>query len=101
LTLDPALHFKQLQPLYVEIGCGKGEFISSYSQAHPEINILGLEAAEKRIVNTLKKLDPARNSNVRLMRLFVDTSICDLLPPHSVSGIFIQHPDPWPKRRHH
>jgi tRNA G46 methylase TrmB len=40
----------------LEIGCGKGEFISGFSKLHPEINMLGLEAADKRINNTLKKL---------------------------------------------
>lgn len=101
LPLEPDKLFPTIQPLYIEIGCGKGEFISSYSVAHPEINILGFEAADKRIVNTLKKLSPEKNPNVRLMRLFVDATLCDLLPHKSVSGIFIQHPDPWPKRKHH
>ncbi len=101
LPLEPDKLFPAIQPLYIEIGCGKGEFISSYSAAHPEINILGLEAADKRIINTLKKLSPEKNPNVRLMRLFVDASLCELLPHKSVSGIFIQHPDPWPKRKHH
>lgn len=101
LPLDPDALFPSVQPLYLEIGCGKGEFISRYSIAHPEINILGLEAADKRIVNTLKKLNPTANPNVRLIRLFVDSSLSCLIPAKSVSGIFIQHPDPWPKRRHH
>ncbi len=99
--LQPEDVFPIAQPLYLEIGCGKGEFISRYSIVHPEINILGLEAADKRIINTLKKLDPHKNPNVRLMRLFVDSSLSELIPPRSVAGIFIQHPDPWPKRKHH
>lgn len=101
LPLDLLSAFTKVQPLYVEIGCGKGEFISAYSAAHPDINMLGMEAADKRIINTLKKLSPQANPNVRLLRMFVDASIAHLLPPESVSGIFIQHPDPWPKRRHH
>ena len=93
--------FPTKQPLYLEIGCGKGEFISRYSADHTDINILGLEAAGKRIINTLKKLDPSTNPNVRLLRLYVDASISKLFPPESISGVFIQHPDPWPKRKHH
>ncbi len=89
------------QPLLLEIGCGKGEFISGFSKLHPEVNMLGLEAADKRINNTLKKLDPVINSNVRLLRLYVDSTLSRLLPAESVSGVFIQHPDPWPKRKHH
>ncbi|GAB1367081.1 MAG TPA: tRNA (guanosine(46)-N7)-methyltransferase TrmB [Candidatus Cloacimonas sp.] len=93
--------FPNPQPLLLEIGCGKGEFISGFSKLHPEINMLGLEAADKRINNTLKKLDPAVNPNVRLLRLYVDSSLSRLLPAESVEGVFIQHPDPWPKRKHH
>jgi tRNA (guanine-N7-)-methyltransferase len=99
--LDLEAIFPKNQPLYLEIGSGKGEFISTYSIQNPSFNILGLEAASKRINNTLKKLSPDRHPNVRLMRLFVDESIKDIFPAESVSGVFIQHPDPWPKRKHH
>ncbi len=93
--------FGNANPLYIEIGCGKGEFISQYSLLHPDWNFLGFEAAEKRVRNILKKLDPARHPNVRLIRLLVDAKITGLIPPESVRGAFIQHPDPWPKKRHH
>lgn len=93
--------FPAFQPIFLEIGSGKGEFISTYSVMHPEVNLLGLEAADKRIINTLKKLSPEKHPNVRLMRLFVDAEIDTIFPAESISGVFIQHPDPWPKRKHH
>jgi len=99
LALD--MLFPQNQPVFLEIGCGKGEFISTYSVQNPAFNILGLETASKRINNTLKKLSPDKHPNVRLLRLFVDASINIIFPPDSISGVFIQHPDPWPKRKHH
>lgn len=94
-------HFPTLQPLYLEIGSGKGEFISAYAVKHPDYNIIGMEAAHKRIDNILKKISPITHPNVRLMRLLVDAGISKLFAPESVSGVFIQHPDPWPKRKHH
>lgn len=93
--------FPAPQPVFLEIGSGKGEFISSYAAMHPEYNLLGLEAADKRIINILKKLSPLKHPNVRLMRLFVDPSLSSIFAPESISGVFIQHPDPWPKRKHH
>lgn len=99
--LDLQAAFPNQQPLFIEIGSGKGEFISAYSRKHQEYNLIGLEAAHKRIMNTLKKLTPQQNPNVRLMRLLVDASIKDLFPAESIQGVFIQHPDPWPKRKHH
>ena len=101
LPLELSGLFPKTQPLFIEIGSGKGEFISAYSRMHPEYNFLGLEAADKRIINTLKKLSPDANPNVRLMRLFVNESISQIFAPESISGVFIQHPDPWPKRKHH
>lgn len=93
--------FPTPKPLYLEIGSGKGEFISRYPQLHPEWNFLGLEMSEKRIRNCLKKLSPEINPNVRLFRKYVDADILKYVVPHSIAGVFIQHPDPWPKRRHH
>jgi tRNA (guanine-N7-)-methyltransferase len=93
--------FNDGNPLYVEIGSGKGEFISKYPTYHPNWNFIGLEMSEKRIRNCLKKLSIQQNPNVRMVRKFVDAGIRDLFRSQSVSGVFIQHPDPWPKRKHH
>ncbi|MEN6445342.1 MAG: tRNA (guanosine(46)-N7)-methyltransferase TrmB [Candidatus Cloacimonas sp.] len=101
LCLNPQDIFHNSQPLLLEIGSGKGEFISRFSLLHPEYNFIGLEAAEKRINNTLKKLNPEQNKNVRLLHIYVDAKINQLFPPESISGVFIQYPDPWPKRKHH
>ncbi|HNT52413.1 MAG TPA: tRNA (guanosine(46)-N7)-methyltransferase TrmB [Candidatus Syntrophosphaera sp.] len=100
-ALDPAELFGNAQPLYIEIGSGKGEFISQYPLQHPQYNFLGFEARDKRIRNILKKLSPERHPNVRVVRLMVDANLAQALPESSVSGAFIQHPDPWPKKRHH
>lgn len=99
--LDYRAIFDNDNPVYIEIGCGKGEFISQYSMLHPEWNFLGFEGREKRIRNILKKVSPANNPNVRLLCLMIDSNIAQVLPPQSIQGAFIQHPDPWPKKRHH
>lgn len=101
LILEPAAVFGNSNPVYIEIGCGKGEFISQYPIHHLNWNFLGFEMREKRIRNILKKLSPELNPNVRIVRRMVDTNIRSLLPADSVQGVFIQHPDPWPKKRHH
>ncbi|MDP2173405.1 MAG: tRNA (guanosine(46)-N7)-methyltransferase TrmB [Candidatus Cloacimonadaceae bacterium] len=88
-------------PVYIEIGSGKGEFISQYPRLHPEWNFLGFEVRGKRINNILKKLDPKLNANVRIIRQLIDSAITKIIPPESVHGVFVQHPDPWPKKKHH
>ncbi|MDZ4121912.1 MAG: tRNA (guanosine(46)-N7)-methyltransferase TrmB [Candidatus Cloacimonadaceae bacterium] len=98
---DYAELFANTNPVYIEIGSGKGEFISGYPKIHPEWNFIGFELREKRINTILKKLSPTEHPNVRLARRFIDPSITDFLHPQSIQGVFIQHPDPWPKRKHH
>ncbi len=99
-VLDAVAIFGNRNPLHIEIGSGKGEFLSQYAPLHPDWNFLGFELAEKRIRNILKKLSPEKHPNVRLLRLKVDAGIAELLAPVSVQSVYIQHPDPWPKRRH-
>ncbi|MCK9329671.1 MAG: tRNA (guanosine(46)-N7)-methyltransferase TrmB [Candidatus Cloacimonetes bacterium] len=88
-------------PLCLEIGSGKGEFIAVQSRFHPETNFIGVELKGKRIITTLKKLDIEKNSNVRLMNLFIDENVTDFIKPNSLDTVIIYHPDPWPKKKHH
>ncbi|HPS38266.1 MAG TPA: tRNA (guanosine(46)-N7)-methyltransferase TrmB [Candidatus Cloacimonadota bacterium] len=98
--LDLPSVFGNSNPVYIEIGSGKGEFISGYPVFHPDWNFIGFEVRGKRIRNCLKKLDPVVNPNVRLAEVKVDANISKILLPESISGAYIQHPDPWPKKRH-
>jgi tRNA (guanine-N7-)-methyltransferase len=99
--LDFAAIFGNDNPVYIEIGCGKGEFIATKSLVEWDRNFLGIEVKGERIRSILHKLDPQRHTNVRLMRLYVDASVINIIPRHSIRRIFIIHPDPWPKRKHH
>lgn len=93
--------FADGRDLYLEIGSGKGEFISQYPISHPQWNFIGMEMSEKRIRVCLNKLSVEKNPNVRLLREKADAGIAKFFLPESLCGVFIQHPDPWPKRRHH
>jgi tRNA (guanine-N7-)-methyltransferase len=87
-------------PVHLEIGSGKGEFISQIALRKPEINFIGIELKHKRIVSILKKLDINKHQNVRIIELFVDGCIREKIREQSIERIYIQHPDPWPKRKH-
>ncbi|MCL2063236.1 MAG: tRNA (guanosine(46)-N7)-methyltransferase TrmB [Candidatus Cloacimonetes bacterium] len=93
--------FGNNRSITIEIGSGKGEFIATYSRFYPEKNFIGIELKDKRIMTTLKKLDIENNSNVRLLKLFVDSDIVKYIRPESIDELIIYHPDPWPKTRHH
>lgn len=85
-------------PLHVEIGSGNGFFLAGMAQRHPDWNWLGIELRFKRVVLCAKKIDRLSLSNARIARydaFFLD----DLFEEASVAGIYVNHPDPWPKGR--
>ena len=101
LPLDFKKIFGNDHPIHLEIGSGKGEFITKKSAIEKKINSIGIELKKRRIVTITKKLDIQNNQNVKLLRLFVDEKINEYIPENTFDIIYIQHPDPRPKRRHH
>jgi tRNA (guanine-N7-)-methyltransferase len=98
--LDLAGIFQNSNPVYIEIGSGKGEFISEYALKHPQWNFIGFELKQKRVDIILRKLDLTMHGNVRVATFMIDSGIEKMIPANSITGVFIQHPDPWPKRKH-
>jgi tRNA (guanine-N7-)-methyltransferase len=92
--------FQNSNPVFLEIGSGKGEFISEYALLHPEWNFMGFELQQKRVDLIIRKLDLSRYQNVKLATCLIDKNVSSMIAENSVTGVFIQHPDPWPKRRH-
>lgn len=93
--------FETDQPLEVDIGCGKGRFILSRAATHPNINYLGVDRLLARLRIVDKRIQRRGLTNVRLLRIEASYAIEHLLPPESVRTLYVQFPDPWPKRRHH
>lgn len=93
--------FENNNSVHLEIGSGRGEFLLYKSVQHPDVNFLAIELKEKRIKTIIRQLDPQINKNVRIIKLFVDEKITDYVPEGSFQMIYIIHPDPWPKRKHH
>lgn len=91
--------FGRRAPLHLEIGSGNGFFLTALAQRHPEYNIIGVELRYKRTVLCGKKLRAANADNARIVRYhagFLD----DLFCPGVLDGIYVNHPDPWPKSKH-
>jgi tRNA (guanine-N7-)-methyltransferase len=89
-------HFGRRAPLHVEIGSGNGFFLRDMALRHPEWNWLGIEIRYKRTVLCATKLTRANVRNARIARYhaaFLD----DLFLPGTLSGLYVNHPDPWPR----
>lgn len=89
------------QPLRVEFGTGKGQFISRMADLHRDINYIGMEVQEGVIYYAAQKtaaIEPSLD-NVHLILGDV-THIEDIFAPGEVDMIYLNFSDPWPKKRH-
>lgn len=91
--------FAKQQPLYIEVGSGKGKFITEMAQKHPENDYVAVEIQESAIAMVLKKQVELQLSNLQLL-LGDGAALTHFFAPNEVSGIFLNFSDPWPKTRH-
>lgn len=91
--------FAKQQPLYIEVGSGKGKFITEMAQKHPKNNYVAVEIQESAIAMILKKQVELQLSNLQLL-LGDGAALTHFFAPNEVSGIFLNFSDPWPKTRH-
>lgn len=99
-TGDLASQFPTPQPLSLEIGCGIGDFIVQLAKRYPERNFLATDIFNQGCLKTCSRVDDARLSNVRVMRSEARFLMSNLLGEASLQAIYINCPDPWPKKRH-
>lgn len=85
--------------LYVELGTGKGDFITRIAERKPQINFIGLEVEATCVLAAARKVRDKNLSNVKLI-VFDVANITELFAEHEVDRLFINFCDPWPKKRH-
>ena len=86
-------------PIYIEIGTGKGQFILEQSRRHPDINFVGIEYYSSVLYRALEKLVDDPRDNLLLLR-FDANGITEIFDESEVSRIYLNFSDPWPKERH-
>ncbi|MFU1840987.1 tRNA (guanosine(46)-N7)-methyltransferase TrmB [Enterococcus faecium] len=91
--------FENDHPIHIEIGMGKGQFITGMAKAHPEINYIGVEMQVSVVSIALDKLIEQPLPNLKL--LHVDGSaLTEYFADSEVDQIYLNFSDPWPKKRH-
>ena len=96
--------FEENNPIYIEIGMGKGKFIIEMAKKHPEFNFIGIEMYSSVLLRALQKMDLLSQTgeapkNVRFM--CVDArNLTKIFSKGEVEGIYLNFSDPWPKDRH-
>lgn len=88
------------QPLALEIGCGTGHFVTQMAERHPETNFLAIDIYNKGCFKTCKKIDLLGLTNIRVIRIEACYLLANYLDKESLSAVYINCPDPWPKKRH-
>ena len=89
------------RPLEIEVGCGKGQFLTKRAKANPDCDFLGIERMLDRVRLFDGKCRRGEIDNARVLRLEALYTFHYLLPDHHARTVYVFFPDPWPKKKHH
>lgn len=92
--------FKELfandNPIYLEIGMGKGQFIYENAKKYKDINFIGIERFDSIMAKAILKMEEV--PNLRLIKY--DASLIEEVFDHEIDKLYLNFSDSWPKNRH-
>jgi tRNA (guanine-N7-)-methyltransferase len=91
--------FNNDNPIYIEIGMGKGTFLTQHANNNPNINYIGIEKFSSVIIRAIEKLPNVVNNNLFLIRMDAE-AIEEVFENGEIDRIYLNFSDPWPKERH-
>lgn len=91
--------FGNQNPIYIEIGMGKGKFIHTLAKLHPEINYVGIEKYSSVLIRAIQKMEQEELPNLKFIRMEAE-EIDQVFGAGEVDRIYLNFSDPWPKDRH-
>ncbi len=86
-------------PIHIEIGMGKGRFITTLASLNPDINYVGIEKYSSVLLRAVEKQNELQLPNLKFIRMDAET-ITEVFGPGEVARIYLNFSDPWPKDRH-
>jgi tRNA (guanine-N7-)-methyltransferase len=92
--------FDNDNPLALEIGCGVGDFLVKTAADYPERNFIAIDFYNKGCFKSCRRIDKAGLANVRVLREEARQFVTERLSPGTIHSVYINCPDPWPKKRH-
>lgn len=107
VIIDPKNHkgqinklFNNNNPIYIEIGMGKGDFIYQHAKKNPSINYIGIEKYPSVLAVAVAKVKAqGMLENLRFMD-FDASSLTEVFNVNEVDKVYLNFSDPWPKSRH-
>lgn len=91
--------FGNNNPIYLELGMGRGQFISINAQNNPNINYIGMEKKNEVVLKAFKKIKNKELNNIILIPININY-ILDVFGQSEIDKLYINFCDPWPKDRH-
>lgn len=91
--------FDKDQPIYIEIGSGMGQFITTLAAQNPEINFISMEREKNVMVKVLDKVLDQGLTNIKLICNDA-IELNEYFKDEEISRIYLNFSDPWPKKRH-
>lgn len=91
--------FGNENPVHIEIGMGKGQFIMTLAEENPDINYIGIEKYSSVLVRAIEKQEERDLPNLFFIRMDAE-NIADVFAAGEVGRIYLNFSDPWPKDRH-
>ncbi len=91
--------FGNSNPVNLEIGIGNGEFIVNCAQNNKEENYIGVEVFKKIFKLAEKRANKIEHNNIRIIQ-FDAALILRLMEENSLKNVYVNFPDPWPKKKH-
>ena len=86
--------------LNVDIGFGRGEFLTELARQDPGKAVVGVESSSKRVLKLARRLSRTELRNIRLFGVEAGWAVREAFAEDSVECFWVNFPDPWPKRRH-
>ena len=90
--------FKNNNPISLEIGCGKGDYLINMAKNFPNINFIGIEKYESVLVRAIEKVNNLELNNLYFMN--IDALQLTNYFNKEIDTIYLNFSDPWPKKRH-
>ncbi len=92
-------HFGNGNPIHLEIGTGKGRFLTTLATNNPDINYVGIEKYSSVLIRALEKQEELKLPNLIFIRMDAE-NVTDIFEKEEVDKIYLNFSDPWPKDRH-
>ena len=87
--------FGNNNPIHLELGMGRGDFIINMAKTYPKINFIGLEISEDQLVKAVQKLNNQNLPNLKL--ICADARAIDTFFGREINTIYLTFSEPWPK----